>query len=682
MEFEFNISGTQKKLIFSIIKRFCNGSKQSKKIADIVKECNTNPECFKKWKERVTKKGETEKYYLDLMGKNLSHIIPKYSRTIFYTSEDDMHILEDNQQKKYYWLEYIDPYEISKGKYIRLDDIEEKNKNCVNILQSNTVLNHTEENRKRECIRDIDIFNKYINKSNYSELPTQLRNIKYIEDYKYQEHSKSHRYDEDVEKKKKYYKDNELRKNPKTKNTYLQDMQQKSEPISDFDNEKFKEVELEDPEYILKDGTKLKYKFKYHYDYYKEKKIYTIGKEPLFTISYNRSEKACLNYRAKHFLGSDFDNRLCFLFLQEQDVEEYYEKWGGLGYIFVYIPKIQGFTDVFEDFGIGQTRRCLQVFSKHILNDLKLDYYWSLDDNIPYFWKLKDEKKGNVETSIDDFQIIEDKGTSIIMNEIIKYKDDLPEPKSTITDIEDSTQKAMIGCFQNRGSFNFRNKLLPDLFGARQYHVHKFLLIRSKTCFNKMVFYRGIGDYNYGILNKKLCNKPLYSHCKEDTTFSRELCESQVSIYKLYNFIFFGYSPGYEGVSTEFIINEKMSENIKKQPEDQQNVPIHTPIQEPKPDLITTEIISNNNFYTNYYTTKKTTKPYMTKFEKSKILGLRAEMLANGSTPLVNVPKNTINVIDIAKLELSQLKMPFIIKRSIPNNTCEYWRIDEMIINY
>jgi len=72
----------------------------------------------------------------------------------------------------------------------------------------------------------------------------------------------------------------------------------------------------------------------------------------------------------------------------------------------------------------------------------------------------------------------------------------------------------------------------------------------------------------------------------------------------------------------------------------------------------------------------------MTKFEKAKILGLRAEMLANGSTPLVNVSKNTINVIDIAKLELSQRKMSFIIKRSIPNNTYEYWRIDEMIINY
>lgn len=51
----------------------------------------------------------------------------------------------------------------------------------------------------------------------------------------------------------------------------------------------------------------------------------------------------------------------------------------------------------------------------------------------------------------------------------------------------------------------------------------------------------GIGYFKYGILDNKLCKKPLYSQCKEQTTFSRDLCESQVSIYKLYNFIFFGY---------------------------------------------------------------------------------------------------------------------------------------------
>jgi len=523
--------------------------------------------------------------------------------------------------------------------------------------------------------------------------------------YKYHEHSKSHRYDEDIERKN--YKDNELRKNPKTKNTYLQDTQLKSKARNDFDNEKFKEVEIEDPEYILKDGTKLKYKFKYQEDNYKVKKLSTSGKEPLFTISYKRSEKACLNYRAQHFLGTDFDNRLCFLFLQEQDVEEYYEKWGGLGFIFVYIPKLQGFTDIFEDFGIGQTRRCLQVFSKYILNDLKLDYYWSFDDNIPYFWKLKDEKKGNVETSIDDFQIIEDKGTSIIIDEIVKYKDKLPEPKSTIPDIEDSIQKTMIGCFQNRGSFTFRNKLLPDLFGTRQHHVQKFLLISSKACFDKMVFYKGIGNSGYGILNQELCKKPLYSHCKEDTTFSRELCEAKLSIYKLYNFIFFGYIPGSGGVSNEFTVNEKMSENIKKGEELEKRYPIRestlkqlpipnekpklieTPIEIKQPDILeyndelytNSEIISKNVFYDKYYNNTKKTRPKMTKFEKAKILGIRAQMLAIGSVPFVNVPKNITNVTDIAKLELKERKIPLIIKRFMPDNTYECWRIEEMIIN-
>ena len=56
-------------------------------------------------------------------------------------------------------------------------------------------------------------------------------------------------------------------------------------------------------------------------------------------------------------------------------------------------------------------------------------------------------------------------------------------------------------------------------------------------------------------------------------------------------------------------------------------------------------------------------------------------MLANGSMSFINIPKNTTSVIDIATLELKQRKIPFIIKRRIPNNTYEYWRINEMVIN-
>jgi len=71
----------------------------------------------------------------------------------------------------------------------------------------------------------------------------------------------------------------------------------------------------------------------------------------------------------------------------------------------------------------------------------------------------------------------------------------------------------------------------------------------------------------------------------------------------------------------------------------------------------------------------------MTIYEKTKVIALRAQMLANGSMSFINIPKNITSVIDIATLELKQRKIPFIIKRRIPNNTYEYWRINEMVIN-
>lgn len=69
----------------------------------------------------------------------------------------------------------------------------------------------------------------------------------------------------------------------------------------------------------------------------------------------------------------------------------------------------------------------------------------------------------------------------------------------------------------------------------------------------------------------------------------------------------------------------------------------------------------------------------MTKYERAKILGVRAQMLASGAKPLIEVSKHIDDVLEIAKLELKQKKIPFIIKRKISNNY-EYWKIDDMII--
>ncbi len=76
---------------------------------------------------------------------------------------------------------------------------------------------------------------------------------------------------------------------------------------------------------------------------------------------------------------------------------------------------------------------------------------------------------------------------------------------------------------------------------------------------------------------------------------------------------------------------------------------------------------------------KKTMMPYLTKYEKARIIGLRSQQLAKGAAPLVEVG-NLKNVIDIAEKELKERKVPLIVRRNLPNGKYEDWRIEEFII--
>ena len=53
-----------------------------------------------------------------------------------------------------------------------------------------------------------------------------------------------------------------------------------------------------------------------------------------------------------------------------------------------------------------------------------------------------------------------------------------------------------------------------------------------------------------------------------------------------------------------------------------------------------------------------------TKFEKARIIGARALQLAYGAPPLVKVPENTINPIDIAEIEFDKQIIPITILKS------------------
>jgi DNA-directed RNA polymerase I, II, and III subunit RPABC2 len=74
------------------------------------------------------------------------------------------------------------------------------------------------------------------------------------------------------------------------------------------------------------------------------------------------------------------------------------------------------------------------------------------------------------------------------------------------------------------------------------------------------------------------------------------------------------------------------------------------------------------------------TYPFLTNFERTKIIGLRANQISRGSVPFVSVPKHITDVRDIARLELEQKRLPYLIKRPLPDGTFEYWRLSDLMI--
>jgi len=72
------------------------------------------------------------------------------------------------------------------------------------------------------------------------------------------------------------------------------------------------------------------------------------------------------------------------------------------------------------------------------------------------------------------------------------------------------------------------------------------------------------------------------------------------------------------------------------------------------------------------------TIPYLTKYEKTRILGQRSKQIECGAKPLVKVPENIIDSYIIAELELQQKRIPFIIRRPLPNGGSEYWNLKDL----
>ena len=72
--------------------------------------------------------------------------------------------------------------------------------------------------------------------------------------------------------------------------------------------------------------------------------------------------------------------------------------------------------------------------------------------------------------------------------------------------------------------------------------------------------------------------------------------------------------------------------------------------------------------------------PFLSQYEKTHILGKRANMLSQGARPFVAVPPHMTDVLDIAKLELEKRCIPFILCRTMPDGSHEMWRVSDLMM--
>ena len=73
------------------------------------------------------------------------------------------------------------------------------------------------------------------------------------------------------------------------------------------------------------------------------------------------------------------------------------------------------------------------------------------------------------------------------------------------------------------------------------------------------------------------------------------------------------------------------------------------------------------------------TSKFMTKYERARILGSRALQISKNA-PLMVDPGDESDPYRLAEVELSEKKIPFIVRRYLPDGSYEDWKVSELFI--
>jgi len=75
---------------------------------------------------------------------------------------------------------------------------------------------------------------------------------------------------------------------------------------------------------------------------------------------------------------------------------------------------------------------------------------------------------------------------------------------------------------------------------------------------------------------------------------------------------------------------------------------------------------------------ERKTTPYMTKYERARVLGTRALQISMNAPVLVDIEGET-DPLAIALKELREKKIPLVIRRYLPDGWYEDWTCEELL---
>ncbi|KAI7848286.1 RNA polymerase, subunit omega/K/RPB6 [Circinella umbellata] len=76
---------------------------------------------------------------------------------------------------------------------------------------------------------------------------------------------------------------------------------------------------------------------------------------------------------------------------------------------------------------------------------------------------------------------------------------------------------------------------------------------------------------------------------------------------------------------------------------------------------------------------EKTTTPYMTKYERARVLGTRALQISLNAPVMVDLDGESDPLV-IAMKELREKKIPLVVRRFLPDGTYEDWHVKDLIV--